>query len=635
MAIPDEVIEQVRERANLQDIAGEYVTLKRSGSGMVGLSPFQEEKTPSFHIYDDGARYKCFSSGKGGDAIGFIIEMKGYSFPEAVRYLAGKLGIPIPERSKAEDEREKIAKLHRGKLREALSLVTKIYQQELSSSNFAKDYLKSRGITDDSIEKFSLGYAPEAWQFLQSKITEIDEKLLFKMGLVKKKGDKAFDLFRNRLMFPITRSDGAPIAFGGRALSASEKGPKYLNSPENLIYHKRKTLYGIHQATESLRKTRHAYIVEGYFDVISMHQAEMAETVATCGTAVGEEHAQVLKRLVDKVTILFDGDNAGKRAAASCFEVFLNSGVEVSAVLLPEGKDPDNLSQAYSKEKLEKSFANNKKLIVDIYIDHLKNELATNTGDLSAASTGKLAERFVRVVNKAVNPVEREYLLKRGADKLGVSFSSLETLLSQQSDKKIFREQKVSTQGPPPLPQGYLAEERIVEKIEEAKHSQSEVETLREKNVRAFYSQLIVAVLAEPQSAVSFLNMPSIKEGMKSSGLFSDNVEKFIREYATGSFPAVVPSQDENYGDVRNLLKKYNLGDYDYVELALSQQKIGGSRPRDVIEDTARVTSSWALNEEVQELRKKEAIEQSDDDRLRLAQDKLLKKRSLKELGHS
>ncbi|MBL7662879.1 DNA primase [bacterium] len=433
MAIPLSVINEVRERTNIAEIISERVQLKRSGRNLTGLCPFHNEKTPSFSVRDEDGYFHCFGCGKSGSVFDFVMETRGFNFAEAVRFLAKRLNIPVPEQS------EKVKTTRKeGSMREVMRSAAGVYYQFLVKSPdaaAARDYLTRRGITVDVIRNFGLGYAPRAWDFIREHVKSKEvagaelEDLLFTVGLRKKSPEtsdeakRAYDAFRDRIIFPISRSDGAVIALGGRVIK-SDDAPKYINSPESPIYAKRKALYGLHKALPEMRNTREVFLVEGYFDVISMAVRGFSNTVATCGTSLTEDHVKVLKRFVDRVTLLFDGDQAGRKAAVKSFDLFLNSGLDVQVVFLDQADDPDTLCQRESYEKIRELFAARIKPIEEIFLAELV------AGIQGVGSQTRAAEEYVSRVRRVESPVEQEILLKKGATHLDLSYDRLEKLLN-------------------------------------------------------------------------------------------------------------------------------------------------------------------------------------------------------------
>ncbi|MCB0324464.1 MAG: DNA primase, partial [Bdellovibrionales bacterium] len=435
MSIPEAVIEEIKRRTSIVELLGEWTEVKRSGSRFVACCPFHSEKTPSCSINEEEGFFYCFGCQKRGSVFDVLMELRGMSFPEAVRYLAERAGVRIPESGggrqsgKKVDERKLLARVAKAS--------AETYQELLQSKNGARglEYLRDRGVSEATQHTFRLGYAPDQWECIAERVkgklaadslaegaAEKTEQYLSQLGLLKERGTEGnegrsgyYDVFRDRVIFPICRSDGAPIAFGGRLIQKKENAPKYLNSVESVLYAKRKTLFGVQASVDALRRERHAVIVEGYLDVLSLFEKGVRGAVATCGTAVTSEHADVLRRLVNRVTLCFDGDAAGRKAAAHCFEVFLNSGIAVKVLVLPDGEDPDSLAQRSSPEELDRFLAQQGKSLLEVYLGHLCLETAGAAGGHvrgNAVLAGKVAERFARVAERIINPVERELSLQ-------------------------------------------------------------------------------------------------------------------------------------------------------------------------------------------------------------------------------
>lgn len=626
MAIPQQIIEEIRRRASIVDLVSEHVTLKAAGRRMTGLCPFHQEKTPSFYVRDEEGDYICFGCGKKGSVFDFVMEVRAFSFPEAVRYLAARVGVEVPDESpEQKEDRDKRARLHKV-LREIILATAEVYQEELQSNKVAKEYIKKRGLTEESASNFLVGYAPSSWEFLVEKLSaKLKEKnlakivdherflvVLEKLGLIKKKsGDEAsyYDAFRDRLIFPIARSDGAPIALGGRILTATEGAPKYINSPETDIYQKRQTLYGVNRALASLRATRHAYLVEGYMDVISMHQAGLENTLATCGTAITQEHGQTLKRLCDRVTLVFDGDAAGRKAAAKCFEVFLNTGMEISAALLEEGEDPDSLAQKHSKEELEKLYTDCSKPVVDVYLENLFSEFRADGDTASAVICGKAAKRFVRVVSAITNPVEREQVLKQGSDKLEVSLSSLLDLMDQQE-----------APAPKKAPQPQVKREPIMEAATALKR------VSKRDLLEDYYQDLIVSVVLRPTLAAKTLELVKTHKEYdlpKNISSFFDEVSKVGFEISNTS----AADSSSDFSKLEELLASAGLDVVSIINEAKKRLTIGGARPEHVSQDILKVISQYNNRQVLSEIRERELEASDEKSLLERAQEKLMARR--------
>jgi DNA primase len=362
--IPDAVIDEIRDRIDVVAVIGRHMELKRSGRTWKGCCVFHGEKTPSFHVYPEDKHFKCYGCGAYGDVFGFLQRLEGKEFPEVVRELAREVGVEIPE-AEEESAEQKRRRKERNEILAACDAAARYWVARLASrwGGGARRYLEERGVSEESIRRFRLGVAADEWNDLAPRLKEkgIGPAALGRAGLVieREKGG-AYDRFRNRLMFPIAAMDGQVIGFGGRMLPGSakdEKGAKYINTPETPLYKKSKVLYGLDLAREAIRKTRSAVLVEGYFDVIGLHQVGVANAVAVCGTALTAEHVELLQRCdCREVTILFDGDAAGLAAPSKAAAALFPSGLAGRVAVLPaEGgkSDPDEFARANGKAAVE------------------------------------------------------------------------------------------------------------------------------------------------------------------------------------------------------------------------------------------------------------------------------------------
>jgi len=363
--IDQPTIEKIFETADIVEVISEFVQLKKSGSNYKGLSPFSNEKTPSFMVSPSKGIYKDFSSGKGGNVVGFLMEVEKLSYPDALRYLARKYNIQLVEKERTEEE------VQQENERESLLVVTS-YAQKYFSNNLISSaegkaiglkYLKERGVREDTIDKFQLGYSfTERDAFTQEakkKGYKIDYML--KAGLSIEKNGSQFDRFAGRVMFPIHGISGNVIGFGGRTLRTDKDTAKYLNSPESEIYYKSKVLYGLYFAKKAIVNTEKCYMVEGYTDVISMHQAGIENVVASSGTALTVEQIRLIKRFTQNITIIYDGDAAGIKASFRGIDLVLEEGLNVRVLLLPDGEDPDSFSKKHSAAELKEFIKENEK----------------------------------------------------------------------------------------------------------------------------------------------------------------------------------------------------------------------------------------------------------------------------------
>jgi DNA primase len=360
--IPDAVIDEIRARVDVVAVISRHMELKRSGRTWKGNCVFHGEKTPSFHVYPEDKHFKCYGCGAYGDVFTFLQKLEGKEFPEVVRALAQEVGVEIPEAAEEDSAEAKARRKDRNEILAASDAAARYFAARLQSrfGDGARAYLAGRGVGEDAVVRFRLGVAADAWNDLPRRVSDksIGLDALRKAGLVidRDKADGSYDRFRNRLMFPIAAMDGQVIGFGGRALGA-EKGAKYINTPETALYKKSRVLYGLDLAREAIRKTRTAVLVEGYFDVIGLHQVGMTNAVAVCGTALTPEHVELLSRCdCREVTILFDGDVAGLAAPAKAAEALFPSGIAGKVAVLPSeaGKtDPDDFARAHGRPGVE------------------------------------------------------------------------------------------------------------------------------------------------------------------------------------------------------------------------------------------------------------------------------------------
>lgn len=360
--IPSQTVEEIFQKARIEEVVGDFLVLKRRGVNLLGNCPFHNEKTPSFTVSPSKNIFKCFGCGKSGTPVGFIMEHENMSYVEALRYLANKYNIPIEEVQKSPEQNES------ARQRESMLLINefamKHFHQNLVATEYGRNiggsYFKERGFHTTTIEKFGLGFAfPDGHNLLaeaRSRAYNID--LMKEIGLVTQ-SDR--DFFVNRVIFPVFNLTGRVIGFGGRALTINEKTPKYLNSIESDIYNKSKILYGFYQGKNAIRKEENCYLVEGYTDVISLHQAGIEIAVASSGTSLTVEQAQLIKRFTDNVTILYDGDNAGIKAAQRGLDILLAQNLNVHIAILPDGEDPDSYLKAHGSQSLKDYIEANKK----------------------------------------------------------------------------------------------------------------------------------------------------------------------------------------------------------------------------------------------------------------------------------
>ena len=350
-------IDRIFQAILIEDVVGEFVHLKKSGSSYRGLSPFVNEKTPSFFVVPAKGIYKDFSSGKGGNAIDFLMQHEKLTYPEALRWLANRYNIEIEEESQTEEQKAEKSE------REQLSVVTdyanKYFQDQMYNSEMGRaiglSYFEARGFREDTLKKFQLGYCPDGWDKMSQAALSAGHSLtyLLKTGLTREKDGSPYDFFRGRVMFPIHNVSGKVIAFGGRTLKAEKDIAKYFNSPESDLYHKSNTLYGLHLAKNAMVKEDNCFLVEGYTDVIALHQAGVENVVASSGTSLTEGQIRLIRRFTQNITILYDGDKAGIKASFRGIDMILKEGMNVRVSSFPDGDDPDSYSRKHSSEEIQ------------------------------------------------------------------------------------------------------------------------------------------------------------------------------------------------------------------------------------------------------------------------------------------
>lgn len=444
--IPESIIEQIFSTAQIEEVIGEFVQLKKSGSNLKGLSPFNNEKSPSFMVSPAKQIFKDFSSGKGGNVVTFLMELEQMSYPEALRWIAKKYNIEIPkERPQTPEE------IAAGNLKEGVYLISDVaakwYVQQLHETDQGKaiglSYFKERGFTDETIKKFHLGYSPEQSSAFAdyALASSYSEQSLESSGISMRNERGWYDRFRGRVMFPIHSISGRVLGFGGRILQSNAKAAKYLNSPENPIYHKSKVLYGLFQAKQEIVKRDEALLVEGYTDVLSFYQNGVQNVVSSSGTALTEGQIAMLKRYTPNITLLYDGDAAGIRASFRGLDMMLEQGVNVRVVPFPEGEDPDSFAQAHSTEELEKYIKSNRRDFISFKTGVLIDEAA---GD--PLKRAQMVREIVASIAKVPDRIGQEVFVKEAARLLDIDaaalFDELYRLLNDQSRQARRKQQQ-------------------------------------------------------------------------------------------------------------------------------------------------------------------------------------------------
>jgi len=447
--IGDDTLETIRERTDIVTLVSSYLQLKRSGSNHFGLCPFHSEKSPSFSVSEARQSYHCFGCGEGGDVFAFLMKMEGLSFPEAARRLAEQAGVEIPE--EAPDPQADQRRREKERLWRINAAAHDYYQQVLlrhPEGEPGRDYLKKRGYDRETARSFALGYAPQGWEGLSRHLVEqgFAAEELLQLGLVRtsRDGRGHYDLFRDRLIFPIIDLGGEVAAFGGRVLG--EGSPKYLNSPESPVYHKGRQLYGLYQGREAVRRSGEVLVVEGYFDLLALHRAGFENVVATCGTAMTEDHARLLKRYARKVLFLFDRDNAGLQATWKGMVQVLPLGLSGAVVELPAGDDPDSFLQREGGEAfrdcLEKA-----RPVLEVFQEM---QLADCGQDFGARA--RKVEEILRVLQLIPGEIERNLYLQDLATRSGIELPLLKGQLAELVSREARQQERRTAveHAPPP-----------------------------------------------------------------------------------------------------------------------------------------------------------------------------------------
>lgn len=458
MKYDDRIIDQVQSANDIAELVGQYVTLKRLGKNLKACCPFHQEKTPSFMVQPEKQIFRCFGCGVGGDVFEFVMRHENMSFPEALRFLAERAHITLPEptqkRGEGPSETEQLHDIYK--------LASEFYHAQFMDpvkGKIAQDYFLSRGFDLEMAKEFKMGWAPDGWRALLEYLTKkgFQDSLLLKSGLISRspKG-QTYDAFRARLLFPIANLQGKIVAFGGRILKDSD-GPKYLNSPENPVFYKRRELFGLNLAKKFIdRNQPRIFVVEGYFGFMRLYQAGFKTTVATLGTSLTEEHVQLLKRFAEEAIVIYDGDKAGEAASLRGLEVFLEGGMNVKIAKLSSGLDPDDFIRQYGPEAFQK--------IIDEARDFFDYKLEVLMGRFRPSdSLGlmRITGEFLDTFAKIQNPVLVDRYLRKLAGSLGVEENSLRTELLKLK-KKTQEQPKKAAETPAESPKSQTLDENLL-----------------------------------------------------------------------------------------------------------------------------------------------------------------------------
>lgn len=440
-------IDAVFDTARLEEVIGDFVQLKKSGANFKGLSPFTDERSPSFMVSPVKQIWKDFSSGKGGNVVTFLMEHEHFSYPEAIRYLAKKYNIDIAETE--QNDEQKAAASERESMYLVSNYAVSFFEDNIWNTPQGKaiglSYFNERGFSEETIRFFQLGYSPNTWSAFTDAALKAGYQLNFleKIGLSIVKGDKKFDRFKGRVMFPIHSMSGRVLGFGGRILTQDKKAAKYMNSPESEIYNKSKVLYGLYQAKHTIAKENNCYLVEGYTDVIQMYQRGVKNVVSSSGTALTPEQIRLIGRLTKNITVLFDGDPAGLRASLRGIDLILEAGMNVRVCMFPEGEDPDSFARENSVEDVIDFLTNNSKDFIQFKAALLVDEAAQDP-----VKKAETIREMVKSIAKIPDRIKQEVYVKSCASLMEISEEVLFATLAQVSQKKTYKPVRQATSQP-------------------------------------------------------------------------------------------------------------------------------------------------------------------------------------------
>jgi len=451
-------IEKVMDSALIEEVVGDFVSLKRRGSSMIGLCPFHNEKSPSFNVTPSRGIFKCFGCGQAGNSVRFLMELEKMSYPEAIKYLAKKYQIDVEEENQTDEVKQEMQE------RESLFLVNQwaasFYSNQLWETENGKSvglsYFKERGFTEETIRKFELGFHPDGWSTLTdaAKKEGYNIDFLVRVGLTIEKDTKQFDRFKNRMMFPIHNISGKVIGFGGRILITDKKQAKYINSPESEVYHKSAVLYGIHLARKSMMTQDEALLVEGYTDVISMHQAGIENVVSSSGTSLTAEQVKIIQRYTKNVTILYDGDPAGIKASFRGLDMILEQGMNVKVVLFPEGEDPDSFSKNNSPVFVKEYIRKEAKDFIEFKTSVLQTEAQ---GD--PIRTAEMIREIIHSLSLIPDPLLRSLYIRKCSALLDIAEQTLIQELNKQVRTARKKTERFNAPEPESIPDDFWLDE--------------------------------------------------------------------------------------------------------------------------------------------------------------------------------
>ena len=614
LLISKNTIDKVFDAARVEEVLGDFVTLKKSGSNYKGLSPFTDERSPSFMVSPVKQIWKDFSSGKGGNVVAFLMEHEHFSYPEAIKYLAKKYNIEVEETEQSEEQKEQADE------RESMFLVSeyaaKYFQNNLFKNELGQaiglSYFKERGFTEETIKKFQLGYSLDEWEAFTREALGKGYKLEFleKTGLTIVKEEKTFDRFKGRVMFPIHSMSGRVLGFGGRILTSDKKAAKYLNSPESEIYHKSKVLYGIYHAKQAIAKEDNCFLVEGYTDVIQFNQAGIENVVSSSGTALTPEQIRLINRLTKNITVLFDSDAAGERASIRGIDLILEQGMNVRVCAFPEGEDPDSFAKKNSEEEIRLYLKENSKDFIN-YKASLLMEEAQNDPVKKAG----LIRDMVSSISKIPDQIQQEVYVQETSRIMDISEEVLFRTLAQLSggearkgapkQSKSFEVVREETVTPTKVDELYVLErtiisllllygtveedfEDLVVKVDEKGEMKLEPEVQRSRVYEKIFLDL-------QEDEVAFTNENFQKIYQQVIRKFNES-EEFSLEAFINELPA------ETASDVTNILmdeEQYSLHDWERKEIFVKGKKEEIGR---LVNETILSLRRYLVNQKINEL---------------------------------
>ena len=443
--IPAHIVDEIMQTSIIEEVIGDFVQLKRAGSNLKGLSPFTDEKTPSFVVSPAKQIFKCFSTGLGGTVVTFLMEKEHFTYPEALRWLADKYGIEIPEpRKQTKEELESVSE------KESLFVINdfanQYFQNNLNSRDEGKSiglsYFVERGYNPEIIEKFQLGYCMDkSDDFTKSALQKgYNSEYLSKVGLIKIKEDRTFDFYRGRVIFPIHSISGRVLGFGGRTLKSDKKVAKYYNSPESPIYNKSEILYGLYFSKGEIIKRDECFLCEGYTDVISLYQSNIHNVVSSSGTSLTKEQVRLVKRYTQNLTILYDGDAAGIKASFRGIDLILEEGLNVQVVMFPDGEDPDSYAKSHSDEELAEMIEQNKQDFITF-----KASVLMSGADNDPIKKSKLIRDVVESVSLIPDQITRSVYVQEIAKKFDIQERTISNELMKLLREKVSKTEKYNT----------------------------------------------------------------------------------------------------------------------------------------------------------------------------------------------